>query len=77
MIKAVNKNSIILGLSDENMKRLKEGQPILFNLKELGLQDMNVVIFNGRNEDEMKQELKEKIHPYLTSIIDHRVGNKN
>jgi hypothetical protein len=53
MIKARKDNTIILGLSDENIKRLKEGQPIKFNLKEHGFSDIEVFIFNGKDEESM------------------------
>lgn len=58
MIKAKTDNAVIIGLSDENMKRLSIGQPIKFNLKEMGFQDLDVVIFNGRTEESMMQELQ-------------------
>ncbi len=57
MLKAKIGGKIFLGLSDENMKRLKDDQPIKFSLKELGMEDVDVVIFNGRTEESMKDEL--------------------
>lgn len=64
MIKAKTDDTIILGLSDENMKRLKNDQPIKFNLKDLGLDlDMNVLIFNGRTEESMYIDLIDLIGP--------------
>ena len=62
MVKLKTGNSIVLGLSDENMKRLAADQPIKFNLKELGLQDIQVFIFNGRNEETMTYFLNQ-LHP--------------
>lgn len=72
MVKALKGNMIFLGLSDENIKRLKQDQPIKFNLKDLGLQDMEVVIFNGKSEFEMKQMMFKAglINPNKTIIKD-------
>lgn len=76
MIKAKKGNMIILGLSDENIERLKSGQPIKFNLKELGLSDMEVLIFNGKTEQVMYEMIKDSIHPYNT-IIKNSKANEN
>lgn len=61
MIKFKKGNTIVLGLSDENISRLKAGQPIKFNLSELGLPDNTVIIFNGKTEDEMYKVIKDQI----------------
>lgn len=63
---------IILGLSDENLNRLKKNQPLKFNLKEFGMQDMDVFIFNGKDELTMKKTMFEAglIHPDKTEIKD-------
>lgn len=61
MIKFKKGNTIVLGLSDENISRLKDGQPIKFNLSELGLPDNTVIIFNGKTEDEMYKVIKDQI----------------
>ena len=45
------------GLSEENIKRLKAGQPIKINLADLGLKGI-VVIFYGRTENEMVLAMK-------------------
>jgi len=68
MIKAKNKTSIILGLSDENMRRLSEGQPIKFNLSEFNMSPMDVLIFNGRTEEDMEKELA----PYMNENTEIR-----
>jgi len=72
MIKALKGNMIMLGLSDENVKRLTNDQPIKFNLKELGLFDYEVVIFHGKTEQEMAKMMKDAglIHPTKTIIKD-------
>jgi hypothetical protein len=65
MIKLTSTNSkvVILGLSDVNMQRLKEDQPIKFNLRDLGPEfpEYTVYIFNGRDEISMMKFIKEGI----------------
>lgn len=50
-----------LGLSYENLRRLKAGQPIHFNLSEMGLDSAEVMIFAGKTEDGMKAHLAEYV----------------
>jgi len=65
MIKAIAKTTdhdlIVIGLSHENLKRLKAGKPIHFDLKELGIKGYQMFIFAGKTEESMKKELKEQI----------------
>lgn len=63
MIKTRKDNLVVLGLSDENMKRLADGQPIKINLKDLNLPDIEVVIFNGRTEETMYLAMLDLIGP--------------
>ena len=77
MIKAKQGNRVILGLSDENLKRLKENLPIKFNLQELGMDDIEVVIFNGKDEQVMQQMMKSASHPHKTIIKDDRAAKQN
>ena len=44
MMKAAAGNLVILGLSEGNISRLKQDDPILFSLRELGLDDRLVCI---------------------------------
>lgn len=62
MIRAVghgpnNEPLILLGLSDENIRRLRDGQPIHVLLSELGL-DVHVAIFYGETEEQMARDLE-------------------
>lgn len=66
MIKALLKGEgqediLILGLSDENVRRLKKGNPIGFNLSEVGLSPTKVFIIQGETEQSMKEELERYI----------------
>jgi hypothetical protein len=76
MVKALKGNMIILGLSDENINRLKADQPIKFNLQELGLPDLDVLIFTAKDEQTMYQMMKSSIHPIKT-IIKSDTADKN
>lgn len=61
MIKAAGihngKPLLIIGLSDANALLLSAGHPITFDLVELGLSPMRVVIVGGRTEDDIKSDL--------------------
>lgn len=57
MIKALSGKTIILGLSEMNISKLQEGYPINFNLKDIGLDDREVVIFVGKDEETMAKYL--------------------
>lgn len=54
------KDIMILGLSDINMSRLAKGEPIRFNASTMGLPEMEIIIFNGRTEEEMLNTLNYK-----------------
>ena len=48
---------VLLGLSDINLDKLREGKPIHVFGPEVGL-DVDLVIFSGPTEDEMAKELE-------------------
>ena len=51
-------NPIIgFGLSFKNLKKLKQGSPIIINLEDMGLVG-KVLIFAGSTEKEMQHQLK-------------------
>lgn len=53
-----------LGLTDENIKRLKTGQPIMFPLEEvLANAEIDVLIFHGTDETQIEKELQKHIGP--------------
>jgi hypothetical protein len=54
----LSNGAFILGLDAENVKRLKEGKPILVSLAELGGSD-DVFIMYGETLDDIKRELEE------------------
>lgn len=75
MIKLKKGNLMIIGLSDENLKRLKEDKPIKFNMKVLGFPDIDVIIFNGKDEQTMVKIFKDQIDLLKTIIIDDNATN--
>ncbi len=63
MIKAkLNNGDLLFGISAENVNRLKKGQPIVINLKDLGLEDRKVMIVYGETEQDIMTELINEDH---------------
>jgi hypothetical protein len=64
MIKMRKGNTLILGLSEENIKRLQMNQPIRFNLNVLiPDQDFNVFIVSGKTEESIGLTLQQLTQP--------------
>ncbi len=59
MLKARAGDKYVFGLSAKNIERLMDGQPILINMRELGCESGEVVIFYGKTEADMKQALED------------------
>lgn len=64
MIKAVGRDGagkpmLVLGLSGENVTRLMADEPIWFDLADLGLPSMTVVIVGGRTEGAIVRQLSD------------------
>lgn len=60
MIKLRMNGTVILGLSDLNLTRLREGKPIQFSLSELGLDiggSNQLFILHGETEESICREL--------------------
>lgn len=53
MFRGKSGDTLVFGLSDENIERLKGGEYIDFSLKDFGM-DNSVVIFYGKNEKTMR-----------------------
>ena len=51
------------GLSEDNIQRLKSGQPVVIKLEDMGLREGRIMIFYGKTEADMIKEIK----PYLGS----------
>jgi hypothetical protein len=52
-----DRNVMIVGLSDENLKRLQEGQPILTEMDHVGFPQLDLVIMHGKTEDDLREDL--------------------
>ena len=59
MIKAVVGNLIIFGLSEENIKRLKENKPIVFDATKLGMEGRHICILYGETEESIVADLQD------------------
>lgn len=69
MLKAKMKaGGLIFGLSKENINRLQQGQPIVFNLKEMGLEDRSITIVFGETEETIYESLIEYVDLNKTKI---------
>jgi hypothetical protein len=65
--KTDNGDIVILGLSEENIKRMKDNKPMLIDLKEVGIPGIKIMIFTGKTEEEMFEDFKEIIRPEMWS----------
>ena len=63
MIKATAQDLFIFGLSDANLDRLRDGKPILIDLKKMGAKEGRVLIFAGRTEEHLRDLLGPYIKP--------------
>lgn len=69
MIKAkMNNGDLVFGLSRENLTRLQNGQPIVFDLKDMGLESRQVMITFGETEDDIYREMVDYIDLQKTTI---------
>jgi len=69
MIKAkLNNGDLVFGLSKENLTRLEKGEPIVFNLKDMGLEDRRVMITFGETEEKLYEDMLEHIDLNKTKI---------
>lgn len=61
MLRARAGRAIIFGLTEENIKRLKDGKPIHVDLKEMGMPMGSLTIFYGPTEDIMETQLMQML----------------
>jgi hypothetical protein len=71
MLKAVllGGELVLLGLSEEDVRRLRQDQPILFDGGEIGLPGMKFGIFWGRDEADLSRRLNEKLREGATRRV--------
>lgn len=69
-----DRENLGLGITAENVKRMKDGQPIRIDLAALGLSvNGTVMLFYGETEQSLYDSLKEFIGPETDVHIDPRV----
>ncbi len=61
MLKFKAGDLIGFGITDENIKNLKDKKPIMVDMSELGLEGKNIMIFYGKTELDLQNELSEFI----------------
>lgn len=66
LIARASNGLMILGIDAENVKRLKEGKPILKALSQFGGKD-DVLIIYGDTLDDVQRELERTIGPLPTA----------
>jgi len=73
MIRGQSGNHYLIGIAEENVRRLKAGDPIVFKLNEFGLTgpDITIIICYGETEEKLALELKDAFGPQ-TKIRDYR-----
>lgn len=71
MLKARSGNLVFFGLSDENVKRLQQGQPIFFEGAVLGLPDLAFVIFHGKDEAAMADAVRAMVDGKPDDVAAH------
>lgn len=50
-----------LGLSDENLRRLRKNRPIAVDPRDLGIEGPRIMVFAGPDEDSMRAMLAEYV----------------
>ena len=75
MLKASMKTTegrrVVLGLSHENLKRLRRGESLWVDLDELGVTGVTCLIFSGKDETAMTEMVKSNIGAE-TRVVDRR-----
>ena len=54
---------LLIGLSNENIRRLKADDPIRFEMAPMGLPDCQVVIIYGPTDEQMEARLQSAMTP--------------
>ena len=69
MIKAkMNNGDLVFGLTSENIYKLRDKQPIVINLKDMGLEDKKIIITFGETEEIIYNDMLEFIDLNKTKI---------
>lgn len=66
---------LLLGITEGNVTRLREGKPIHIHCEDLNLPGVEIVITLGATEDDLAKQFKPLIGPQ-TTVRDHRTEAK-
>jgi hypothetical protein len=61
---------VVLGLSHQNLVRLKAGQPIHFRGEDVEIEGVDFLIYSGQTEQTMARELSDLVGPRTQTRID-------
>src|SRR5215471_2495328 len=64
---------MVIGLSHENLRRLREKKPITFKGEEVDIPNVEVIIFSGETEQSMTRDLQKLITPETITNFSPRV----
>lgn len=64
---------VVFGLSHKNLEKLREGKPIVVKGTDVGLEDVQIMIFAGKDEQTMQREFAQFIGPDTEVHIDPRL----
>lgn len=82
MIKAVanganGRKIVLLGITDKNIEKMREGKPIQIHGEEMTLDKIDIWIITGKDEAHLQEMLSPLIHPEKTDVRDHREEKRN
>lgn len=82
MIKATargkdGRDLVVLGITDMNIARMREGKPIHVLAEEVGLSGFTLFIIAGKDEAELAKTLGPLIKPGHTEVVDHRAKGRH
>lgn len=71
-----NRKLIGLGITEENVKGLKEGKPIFINGEEVDIPGIDIMVFYGKDEKAIQDSLQNFIGPH-TDVRDETKKDKH
>lgn len=78
MLKAITGTTLVLGITENNVQRMKKDEPVKVSLKEMGLDGSRVkeiVIFYGKDDQDLFNQIKPGIDPLKTIFHSDQADN--
>lgn len=78
MLKAMAGNTLIIGITEGNVERMKDDKPVKFSLAEMGLDGSRVkevVVFYGKDEQALFNQIKPGVDPLKTIFHSNQAEN--